>query len=439
MFRFVGVDQCSRGTELAAAIVAGRRPGQPRRAPTYHTGVSELAPVPPRERVAVLDVLRGFAMLGVLLANLYELYSLRFTLHGEPPGGLLDRLASAFIGIVVAGKAQTLLTFLFGFGFAAQLLRAQARHEPVMPLYLRRLFALLAIGWLHVLLLSWVDVTWGYAVTGFFLLPFLRCSNRTRVIVAFVCTVVPLVVYAIPGVSPAMERLIFDRPRGAYIADYAAAVHGGDRLAILHAHAVLAVLWALGGGVAWYLPWLLGRFLLGYVAGAQRWFDRDGADRLPLFHKLFGYGALVALPPIVLGVLARTGVLGGPHGIAVNLIFSLIGQLGLLGQVAMYVAIVVILIQRPTWRRLLCIVAPVGRMPLTTYLMQSLICTSLFYGWGLAWSTPPAAACVGLGFAIFALQIIISQLWLRWFLFGPAEWVWRTVVYWRLQPMVARR
>jgi uncharacterized protein len=400
--------------------------------------VSELAPVSPRERVATLDVLRGFAMLGVLLANLFELFSLRFTLKDAgPPAGVLDQLASSFIGIAVAGKAQTLLTFLFGFGFAVQLLRAEARNESVMPVYLRRLFALLVIGWLHVLLLSWVDVTWGYALTGFFLLPFVRCSNRTRVIAAFACTIIPSVVYAIPQVWPTLNGLLFDRPRDAYVADYAAAVHGGDRLAIMHAHVVLALLWTFGGSVLWYLPWLLGRFLLGYVAGAQRWFDRDGADHLPLFHRLFAVGALTAMPPIVLGVLARSGVLGWDHSLPVNMLFSVLGQLGLLGQVAMYVAIVVILMQRQTWRRVLSILAPVGRMPLTTYWMQSVICTSLFYGWGLDWGTPPPAACVGLGFAIFALQIAMSHLWLRWYRFGPAEWVWRSVVYWRLQPMTA--
>jgi len=398
--------------------------------------VGELAPVTPRERVATLDVLRGFAMLGVLLANLYELYSLRFALDGpEPPGGVLDRLASSFIMVVVASKAQTLLTFLFGFGFAAQLLRAEARGDHVMPIYLRRLIALLVIGWLHVLLLSWVDVTWGYALTGFFLLLFLRSSNRTRVIAAFALTIVPLVIYAIPDAWRILNGILFDRPRDAYIHEYAAAARSGDRFAIMHHHAVLAALWTLGGAVFWYLPWLLGRFLLGYVAGAQRWFDREGADHLPLFRKLFGYGALVALPPIVLGVLAQTGVVGRQHGIAVSLIVAILHQLGLLGQVAMYVGIVVILMQRATWRRLLGILAPVGRMPLTTYLIQSLICTSLFYGWGLAWSTPPPATCIGLALAIFAVQIAASHLWLRWFRFGPAEWVWRSVVYWRRQPM----
>jgi uncharacterized protein len=229
---------------------------------------------------------------------------------------------------------------------------------------------------------------------------------------------------------------MFDRPPPEYFAAFVAAARGGDRLAILHAHAVLALLWTLGGSVAWYMPWLVGRFLLGYVAGAQRWFERDGADHLALFRKLLVFGALAAAPAIALQVLQLTRTFNPhAHGIPLAAITAVIAALGLLGQAAMYVAIIVLLMQRPAWRKLLVVLAPVGRMPLTTYLMQSLICTSLFYGWGLDWSTPAPAACVGLAFAIFTLQIAISHLWLRWFRFGPAEWVWRAAVYLRAQPM----
>ena len=382
-----------------------------------------------------LDVLRGFALLGVLLGNLYVLYSLRFASHEGPPRGTLDVLASSFMRVVVHSRAQTLLTFLFGFGFAAQLLRAEARSEPVMGLYLRRMFTLLAIGWLHVLLISWVDVTWGYSLVGFVLLAFVRCSNRTRLIVAAVCTIVPSIVYAIPGVGVTLHGILFDESRASYVAAYAVAAKSGDRLAIMHHHAVLALLWTLGGGVAWYLPWLLGRFLVGFVAGAQRWFDHDGADRMPFFHKMFGFGALAAAPPIVIGVLGQVGALGHDHTVAVQALVAVLHEIGLLGQTAMYIALVVILMQRPAWRRILVIVAPVGRMPLTTYLMQSVICTSLFYGWGLDWNTPRPVATVGLGFAIFAVQIAMAHVWLDWFRFGPAEWLWRRIVYLRSQPL----
>jgi uncharacterized protein len=184
------------------------------------------------------------------------------------------------------------------------------------------------------------------------------------------------------------------------------------------------------------MPWLLGRFLLGYVAGAQRWFERDGADHLALFRKLLVFGALAAAPALALQVLQLTRTFNPrAYGVPLAAIASVIAASGLLGQAVMYVAIIVMLMQRPAWRKLLVVLAPVGRMPLTTYLMQSLICTSLFYGWGLDWDTPAPAACLGLAFAIFTVQVAISHLWLRWFRFGPAEWVWRAAVYLRVQPM----
>ncbi len=373
-------------------------------------------------------------MLGVLLANLYMLYSMRFASRGgPPPDGLLDHIAAAFMFIVVQGKAQTLLTFLFGFGFAAQLLRAEARGEKVVPIYLRRLVALFVIGWLHVLLLAWVDVTWGYALVGFFLLVFVKASNRTRVIVALVCLVVPDLLYSFPSVRPAVHAVLFDHPPPYYIEQFAAAVREGDWLAISKHNAVMGTLWMLGGNFLWYAPWLLGRFLIGYVVGAKRWFE---APRLDVFRKVLVVGMLLAVPALVIQVLHMLQVIAPQKaGIGVSVILALVRAVGLVGHTAMYIAIVVFLMQRPRMRRLLGVLAPVGRMPLTTYLMQSAICTFLFYGWGLGWSTPGPAACIGLGFAIFVGQLVFAHLWLRWFRFGPVEWLWRTVVYLRAQPM----
>lgn len=395
----------------------------------------ELAPVAPRDRVATLDVLRGFAMLGVLLGNLYMLYAFRWMVKGHEPASAVDDVAEWFMQLCVEGRAQTLLTLLFGFGFAAQLLRAEARGERVMPVYLRRIAMLFAIGWCHVLLLWWGDVTWGYAVAAVPLLGFLRTSNRTRVIWAAAITLIPAAVYAVAPVWTWIYEHMFARGFMDHCADLLAAASRGDRIEILEQNATMAIVW-ISGSLASYPLWLLGRFLLGYVAGAQRWFERDGADRMPMFRRMAMAGALAALPHLALTALAMLDVLElGAHGPAGRVLWALTDQIGVLGQTAMYVAIVVLLMQRATWRRLLMILAPVGRMPLTTYLSQSLICTSLFYGWGLAWSMPGKAATVGLGFAIFAVQIAISHLWLRYFRFGPAEWLWRTVVYLRPQPM----
>ena len=391
-------------------------------------------PVSAREREPTLDVLRGFAMLGVLLANLFSLYSLRFvTLGGVPGSGTLDTAASWFMHLGVHGRAQTLLTCLFGFGFAAQLLRARERGAPVLAMYLRRLIALFVIGWLHVLLLAWVDVTWGYALVGFLLLAFLQVSNRTRMIVAVVCVVVPNILYAFPSVRPAVQGLLFDRPQPYYMMQFAGAARGDDWFAMAKQNATMGSLWMLGGNVLWYVPWLLGRFLMGYVIGAKRWFE---GPRVDVFRKVLVVGVALALPGLVFQILQMLKVveLRG-SGVPVKAALAVVNEITTVAQVAVYVAAVVLLMQRSVWRRLLGILAPVGRMPLTTYLMQSAICPVLFYGWGLGWQTPRPAASVGLAFAIFVGQVLFAHLWLRWFRFGPAEWLWRTVVYLRAQPM----
>ena len=113
-----------------------------------------------------------------------------------------------------------------------------------------------------------------------------------------------------------------------------------------------------------------------------------------------------------------------------TVIFS--GEFGVLGLVAFYVGAAILLMQRRTWRRGLLLVAPVGRMPLTNYLSQSLLCMFVFYGWGLGLSgRVGAAGCLAVTLLLCCVQIVVSHLWLRRFRFGPMEWVWRRLAYGR--------
>jgi len=399
--------------------------------------MSELTPVPPRERVVTLDVLRGFALCGVMIGNM-GLYSGQWAERGPAPHpATVDQIADWVLILFVHSKAQTLLTLLFGFGFAIQLVRAQERHEPVMGLYLRRLVMLFALGALHVTVLWWGDVTWGYAIAGFGLLAFLHTSNRSRVVWALVLIFIPALAMAIPEVFVAVLGVFMDRREfAAHTARMAAALHGPEHAGLTWEHVRYALVWsALIYG--WYFFWLLGRFLLGYVAGTLHWFDNDGADHLPVFRRLAAWGGAIAVVTSAVAVLRELGVLTLPkYGLWGQLVGRAIDQIGLLALTLAYVGIVVLLMQRPAWRRLLRVLAPVGRMPLTTYYSQSVICTFLFYGWGLGWAgSVGVAGCTGLALAIFSVQIVISQLWLRFFRFGPLEWVWRSAVYLKRQPM----
>lgn len=400
--------------------------------------MSDLAPVAPRERLVTLDVLRGFALLGVLIGNMV-LYSGRWA---EGPGGdrsTLDAAAQWFIAIFVDSKAQTTLTLLFGFGFAAQLLRAEQRGEPVLGVYLRRLAALFVLGALHVTLLWWGDVSWTYAVAGFGLLAFLRCSNRTLLIWALALTFVPLTVTLLPNAMITFASVFIDPRRfGAYTTAMAAAIQVAPYTELPREHVFYALIW-LTRIYTWYFLWCLGRFLLGFLVGRLRWFERDGADHLPQFRRLAGWGGAIAGVTTAIHVADRlTRFRLFAHGWWGSFLWTVLEQAGLLALVSAYVGIAVLLLQRPRWRRLLGVIAPVGRMPLTTYYSQSVICTFVFYGWGLGQAGHiGTAGTVVLALAIFAGQVGIAHLWLRRFRFGPLEWLWRTAVYLRPPAMRA--
>src|SRR5262245_29338442 len=110
---------------------------------------ARVQPVPPSERIPALDVIRGFALFGVLIA--YALWSL-----GNPPEetySQVDRVLESVLSILVDSKAYTLFATLFGLGFSIQLIRVEARGSSIVRVYCRRLLALLAIGLAHALLL----------------------------------------------------------------------------------------------------------------------------------------------------------------------------------------------------------------------------------------------------------------------------------------------
>src|SRR5688572_4996456 len=129
--------------------------------------MTDLRPVAPPERVAILDVLRGFALYGVLVSNVESVFSGSWFGIRPPAAHAADIAAHWFVRLFILNKAITLLTFLFGLGFAVQLARADERGEDIRGVYVRRLLVLLVIGLSHLTFLWWGDVTWQYAIVGF--------------------------------------------------------------------------------------------------------------------------------------------------------------------------------------------------------------------------------------------------------------------------------
>jgi uncharacterized protein len=416
---------------------------------------TEPRPVDSSERVTLLDMLRGFALCGVFISNVFMWFSGRAFLPkaqldaARESASLLDTVTTYVYMGLVSGKFITIFSFLFGLGFAVQMGRAEARGTSITPLYSRRLAVMLLMGLTHLLLLWYGDILSTYAVLGFGLLLFHKRSDRVLLICAGLFVLVwPMIGSAIlrlpqllaetPEAGAALAKAAGERS-AAIKADALAAFSGGGWLDVAKAGTTFYVRDFLPIIAATMLS-TFARFLLGLVAGRRRIFH-DASQHLGLFRRLLAWG-LVA------------GVLGSGTGLVfqqlmirkiltpesmpswVPFVMAPLRHVGELGFAAVYLSGLTLLFQRAAWQRVLGVLAPVGRMALTNYLSQTVISLLFFYGYGLGFITKLGpTACVAFCLGIFALQVVWSHLWLSRFRFGPAEWVWRSLTYGKAQPM----
>lgn len=404
-----------------------------------------LAPVAAAERIAAMDVLRGFALLGILLMNIEAFVGPLFqAITGlDPTLRGADRWADALVYILVQGKFYTLFSLLFGMGFAVMLARAQSADRPFFALYLRRTLALLAIGLVHALLVWSGDILVPYALLALVLLLLFRRTPQSRLPKWGVA------LYLVPSLFMLVSCLALLTPEGAAALQEGMAEQGAEMASALEAQRV-----AYGSGdyaaatarriadtgmmLGGYLPFwgwqILGMFLLG------AWFVRSGAIAEPeRFAPLYRRLRTVALP-VGLGMMLLSFWLMPTIDFArLDLRIAIANALNAVGSLLMclgYVGLVVGGLQSSAWHRRLALLAPAGRMALSNYLLQSLLCTLLFYHYGLglfeqlsrAWQVPFVLV-------LFALQVAASHWWLARFRFGPMEWLWRWATYGRRPPM----
>jgi uncharacterized protein len=400
---------------------------------------STAAPVSAGERLPTLDVLRGMALLGVLIANVWFWFSGLYLRIAEFRPELRrltpDSAAYHLIAIVVSGRAMAVFSFLFGVGLAVQALRADARGGDVTPLYRRRMAVLLAIGVMHGVLLWYGDILTAYALLGFVLLLFRNRSDRTLLAWAAALLVVLPIAFTVwttlasHPAAPAAGAAAADAARHAAIVDALRSARP-DRVIPENLRWIRR---SYFGPIALAIfPPALGCFLLGLWAGRRRVFERV-PENAAAFRRTAAWGLGVGLAAGIAYQAVRT-LLGADPRLWVQPLLSVLHVLAVVPLAAGYVSATVLLQQRPAWSRRLAVFAPVGRMALTNYLSQTVICLVIFYGGGLVGRVGVAAA-LAISLAVFAVQAAWSPWWLARFHFGPVEWVWRSLTYGRRQPM----
>lgn len=407
------------------------------------------APIAPGGRLILLDILRGFAIFGILMVNM-KIFSNPLTimmmpLHEMSAGESL--IPDYFVRFFFEGKFYTLFSLLFGYGFWI-FMNKQLESGSILPIFRRRLFVLLMFGILHILLLWAGDILFFYALLGFFLILFRKSSNRKIAIWGTVLVVLPsLLMFIFLGfislgsMTPEGKSAIdasFQESIDTFkiLIENAYQIYGSGSFADITAIRVKEWLTLLPGMFFFY-PSVLGMFLFGTWA-ARKGLGQADTTSLGFFKKLLPWSLVLGLAGEGLYTwLSQVVNMSVPTGYSVLATFS--HAIGAPALTLFYVSLVITLYKKGFLCGLWNVLVPVGRMALTNYLMQSVICTTIFYSYGFGYfGKLNTSEGIILVFIIFIVQIFFSRYWLSRFRFGPMEWLWRRLTYLSPQPMRKR-
>jgi uncharacterized protein len=396
---------------------------------------SQIGPISLGERIEILDVLRGLAVCGILIGNMQW-----FSGYGMMPQSLAqqrplaDQVTHFLVHFFVEGKFYSVFSFLFGFGFALQIARAEKRGDPKASLFKRRLFWLLVIGLLHAYLLWAGDILSVYAVMGFVLILFRKKTNGSLLKWAFAMMAIPILTYIllyilfVAFVSPEVVVKI-DAMQMDMWNDAVKTVPQSSYLQILTGYNLNNIVGRyLSLILQMRLPKLLAMFLLGFYA-YRRGFFQNLSSHQSFIRRVLVYGLVLGLiGNVAFAALAKSEADFPPSPAGVAGVISY--AFGVPALALFFIALVATLWQKGVWRRVLAFLTPVGRMALTNYLLQTVICILIFYGYGFGqFGRFGATTATLIALAIFLFQILISALWLKFFSYGPMEWIWRQLTY----------
>lgn len=405
------------------------------------TSAPAVSPALGADRIEALDVLRGLAVLGILLMNIqsFGMPSAEYmnpAVRGVPEGA---NLAAWLLTHVLAdSKFITLFSLLFGVGIAVFARRLEARERRPAGLHYRRMGWLWLIGMLHGYLLWYGDILVSYAVCGAVVYLLRNLRSRWLLLIGGAMIAVPSLGLAglaafLPHAPPEALTGMTEgwHPSAEAVAREVEAMRGGwlqqmpkragETLAMQTVVHLFFVAWRSGGLM------LLGMAALrsGVVTAAR-------SRRFYL--TMLAVGAGVGLPVIVFG--ASRNLQAGfamEDAMVRGMQFNYWGSLLL---AAAYLALVMLLVRSRALPALRARLAATGRMAFSNYLGQTLLCTTIFYGHGLGlFGAVERWQQLLMVLAIWALQLAVSPWWLARFRFGPMEWLWRSLTYWQRQPL----
>lgn len=405
-----------------------------------HAVIDSPRPKAEPERIETLDLVRGFALLGILVPNIIAFGWPVAAMSG--PGYMDEMLGERawntighdITSIFFLGKMMALFSMLFGAGVViyARKFDGAAPLSRGAGLWYRRMGWLLLIGVLHGALLWFGDILVWYAVTGLALVWWLRRLDPRLLIglgvAAHLFSSLLMLGLSFLGILAVQQgHISSDEIMGNPITE----INGymGTYLDTLAVRVpTVLMFWFLYGPL--FFPGVTGLMMIGMGLMRTGVLSGERSTRFYVVTAALGLiGGLGITVALYFGLTAASAEYGGFLWQSLSQFVGIPISLG-------YLAVLVLMLRFGIMRRLTRLLGNVGRMALSNYLLQTVLCTSFFYGYGggyfLKVTYPGLFAVIG---AVWVVNIVFSAVWLRFYRFGPAEWVWRCLTYWRVLPI----
>jgi len=397
---------------------------------------SQPLPVDRPDRIGSLDALRGVALLGILLINIGSFAQPHFDnpngfgdLHGADLSAWLFSHAVAYLIFL------SIFSMLFGAGVYLFTNRIEARGKASSGLHCRRMLALMMFGFVHAYFLWFGDILVHYSLCGLLVYPFRKLSPRRLLAIGTVILLVPIfagVLYIrIMNAEDVREFESSLHATSNAIAQSLATYRGGwiGQLSTRANEAFEFETTIFG----WEYFWReFGLMLIGMALFKLGVFSAALPKRVYL--RMVEAAVLVGIPLTWYGIYGNYKAGWGSmtlffRGEFLDYVASLFLAFG-------WVGLVMLACKSPRVQMLIRPLKAVGRAAFSNYILQTLICTTLFYGHGVGlYGRVSRVGQLGIVVAIWTLQLIISNLWFRYFRMGPLESLWRSLTYWKPQPL----
>ncbi len=393
---------------------------------------TELLPIPPSERIYSIDSMRGLSIFGIFLVNMTAFSSPALYIQPEVwwPS-TIDKLTIMLIDIFAQANFYTLFSFLFGYGMVIFQERTNQKGYSFFKLVNRRLLVLLGFGCIHAFLIWHGDILISYAIVGAIFLIFSKAKPFTMLVLSSLMIFVPtLLFFSLLMLVSFIDPLSLNLPHNNQLAMEVTEIYRSGSYVDITLQRIQDWYYVNNLENAFFLLFaLLPMFLLGAFIAKKRWFshpERHGK----FIRRLWLVSIFIALPIKLVPYLTvkniATEYLQDSIGGAAAAIF--------------YATTIVLLSEKKEWKKRLAPLAFVGRLSLSNYLFQSLICTFIFYSYGLGLygKIGPFHGLL-LTVVIFFIQLLISKWWLLYYQYGPVEWIWRSLTYGRIQRFVVNK